>query len=165
MLKKMLYTLAFLGALGTTVAVAANNSKGPLVSEMKAFVVKQNQQGKETLKSSKTAEPGQVIEYQLVYKNTGKKDLSGLAVTGPIPSNTKYLGKSASTKIPSNFLVSIDGGKTYEKTPVTRQVKNKAGKMETVVVPAEKYTHLRWRVRNSLKAGGKQIYTYRVKVK
>ncbi|CAA6824148.1 MAG: Unknown protein [uncultured Thiotrichaceae bacterium] len=165
MLKKMLFTLTFLGALGTTVAVAAKQSQGPLVSEMMAFVVKTNQQGKEVLKSSKLAEPGQVIEYQLVYKNTGQKALSGLAVTGPIPGNTSYLGKTASTQIPSNFLVSIDGGKTYEKTPVTRQVKNNAGKMETVVVAAEKYTHLRWRVSNSLKAGGKQLYTYRVKVK
>lgn len=165
MLKKMLFTLAFIGALGTTAAVTANQSKGPLVSEMKAFVVNQNQQGKEVLKSSKMAEPGQTIEYQLEYKNTGGKALSGLAVTGPIPSNTRYMDKSAKTKIPANFLVSIDGGKTYEKTPVTRQVKNNAGKMETVVVPAEKYTHLRWRVRDSLKAGGKQVYTYRVKVK
>jgi len=61
-------------------------------------------------------------------------------------------------------LVSIDGGKTFEKEPVTRQKKMADGTVKKVVIAADKYTHIRWKASDALVSKGQQQYTYRVKV-
>lgn len=164
MIKKIAYTLAFAGAMASVASVAANKAQSPLSSEMKAFVVKQVANGKEKLTTVKSAEPGQTIQYQLTYKNKGKSALKGLTVTGPVPANTHFLPKSAHTKVKSELLVSIDGGKTYEKEPVKRLKKMPDGSKKRVIIPAEKYTHIRWKTKSALTSGGKQVFSYRVKV-
>jgi len=164
MFKKIAYTMAFVGALGSVAAVAANKAPSPLSSELKAFVVQTTDSGKEKLSSLTEAEPGQTIQYQLTYKNKGKGALKGLTVTGPIPANTHFLGKSMNTKVKSDRLVSIDGGKTYEKEPVKRMKVMADGTKKMVVIPATKYTHVRWKTKSALQSGGKQVFNYRVKV-
>ncbi len=164
MFKQIAYTLAFVGALGSVAAVAASKAQSPLSSEMKAFVVQKDASGHEKLQAAKSAEPGQTIQYQLTYKNNGKSALKALTVTGPVPANTHFLAKSMNTKVSSNRVVSIDGGKTYEKEPVKRMKKMADGSKKMVVVPAGKYTHVRWKAKNGLKSGGKQVFSYRVTV-
>ena len=165
MLKKFTYTLAFIAAIASITGVAAaGKSKQPLRLDMKAFVVHQDKQGKDILKPAKMAEPGQVIEYQVTYKNQGKQAYKTGAITGPIPANMHYLAKTTKTKVRSELLVSVDGGKTYEKEPVKRQQKMENGKMKMVIIPADQYTHVRWKPTNKIKAGEKQTYNFRVKV-
>lgn len=165
MLKKIAITMAFIGAIGTVATVAAKKSTGPLKSDMKAFVVHTNAKGQERLSAVKKVEPGETIQYQLTYKNVSKKSLKDITVTGPIPSNTRFVGKSTKTAVRSNVLVSIDGGKKFEKEPVRRLRTMANGKKKMVVIPAEKYTHVRWKTRSALNAGKKQVFSYRVKVK
>lgn len=164
MLKKIALSLAFVATVGSVAAFAAAKSESPIVSEMKAFVVHKESDGKEKLKTAKMAEPGQTIQYQLSYKNKGKGSLKGLTVTGPIPANTRFLAKSTMTKVNSDFVVSIDGGKTYESEPVKRIKVMQDGSKKMVVVPAEKYTHVRWKTKSALNSGDKQEFNYRVKV-
>jgi hypothetical protein len=76
-----------------------------------------------------------------------------------------YVGQSAKTGVPADLLVSIDGGATFEAEPVRRQERMPNGQMKTVVVPAEKYTNIRWKVKQPISSLGKQLYSYRVKVK
>ncbi len=164
MIKKLAYTLAFMGALGSVASIAANKVQSPLSSEMKAFVVQKTTSGKEKLTSVKSAEPGQTIQYQLIYKNKGKGTLKGLTVTGPVPANTHFVEKSANTRVKSDLLVSIDGGKTFEKQPVKRMKVMPDGSKKMIIIPADKYTHIRWKTKSALKSGGKQVFSYRVKV-
>ncbi len=161
--KKFAYTMAFIGAIGSVTAVAANKSKAPISSEMKAFVVETDAKGHEKL-LSKQAEPGQTIQYQLTYKNQSQGAIKGLTVTGPIPANTHFLAKSTTTAVKSELVVSIDGGKTYEKEPVKRMKKMSDGTKKLVVIPANKYTHVRWKTKSALKSGAKQTFNYRVKI-
>ena len=72
-------------------------SEGALQSHMKAFVVTPQADGSESFEVAKSVEPGQVIEYRTVYSNTGDSIISGLAVVGPVPPGTRYLGESASS--------------------------------------------------------------------
>ncbi|PID46107.1 MAG: hypothetical protein CSB47_05985 [Proteobacteria bacterium] len=144
---------------------ATAKSKPSLVSSMQAYVVKVNAQGKEYRQPAKLTEPGQVIEYNLTYSNQTKKTLSGLVVSGPIPANTRYVPDSAKTGVASELLVSIDGGATFEREPVRRQQKMANGQLKTVIIPPEKYTNLRWKVKQPIAALGRQLYSYRVKVK
>ena len=164
MLKKIGYSLASLVMVGSVTAFAANKQQAPLNTDMKAFVVTVDAEGKETLRTAKQAEPGEVIQYRITSTNSSKQALKGLKAVGPIPANTRYVGQSAYTKIKSNLQVSIDGGKTFEKEPVKREKTMPNGSVETVIIPTSQYTHIRWTANDALTSGSQHVYNYRVKV-
>jgi len=136
----------------------------PLKSTMDAYVVVIDKEGKEKLKKTDTAAPGETIEYVLTYQNISKKGLSALSVNGPIPSNTGFVQGSNYTKTPHEFRVSIDHGKTWDNEPVRRKRKNKQGKEELIIIPASKYTNIQWKAKVNIDPGEKQTYKYRVKI-
>jgi hypothetical protein len=78
---------------------------------------------------------------------------------------TSYIGKSAFTQAKANLQVSIDGGKTFETEPVKRMVTDANGKKVQKIIPPSVYTHLRWTMKEPLKAGEVQNFAYRSTVK
>jgi len=136
----------------------------PLKSTLEAYIVKKDKKGKEVFQKTQDAAPGEIVEYRLIYQNTGKTVLSNLVVNGPIPNHTKFIGDSAITKVSHDFLVSIDYGKTWEKEPVKRVEKLKNGKEKTIIIPPEKYTNVRWLSNDPIKPNSIQTYIYRVKI-
>ncbi len=144
-------------------AVVPAHADQKVRSQMLAYVVTSDN-GVETLKEASTAEPGNTLEYQLAYTNTSAEAVSGLTVSVPVPTNTRYQALSAKTGIPSNFEVSIDGGKSWESEPVKRLRKDKSGQLQEVIVPVEEYTNLRWLVKRPLKGGEVQQFKYRIQV-
>ena len=165
MLKRAIYAVTFAAVAGSVVMVSASKQEPMLSSHMAASVVTVDAQGQEALRQVKKAAPGQTIQYDLTYSNNSDKAFKGLVVTGPIPSHTKYLANTAATQVAAQRLVSIDGGKTFEKEPVKRQQKMADGSVISVVVSPDKYTHIRWKANGALASKGQQQYTYRVKVK
>jgi len=164
MLKKVIYATTIAAIVGSVVFVSASKQEPMLSSHMKASVVTVDAEGKELMRVMKQAAPGQTIQYDLTYANNSDKSFKGLVVTGPIPAHTHYLANTATTPVASQRLVSIDGGISFEKEPVERQQKMADGRVKTVVIPASKYTHIRWKASDSLVSKGQQHYTYRVKV-
>lgn len=134
------------------------------VSRLEAYVVTTNDEGAEQYQPASKAAPGDVIEYRLSYLNEGDKAIRDLAVQGPIPTNTNYIGNTSSTTVASDFQVSIDGGDNWEAEPVTRTRTLPDGTVETYVIPPEDYSHVRWLPKQRLSAGETQVYTYRVMV-
>ncbi|KPA10032.1 secreted protein containing DUF11 [Candidatus Magnetomorum sp. HK-1] len=135
---------------------------GPLESTMSAYIVVKDEKGKETLKKTDEAAPGETIEYLLSYRNTSKTPLSALTVNGPIPPNTSFIQGSNSTTIPHTFKVSIDHGKLWENEPVKRKQKNKQGKEVLVVIPPSEYTNVQWKAKKDIGPGETQNYRYRI---
>jgi uncharacterized repeat protein (TIGR01451 family) len=135
----------------------------PLKSTLEAYIVKKDSHGKEIFEKTQNASPGEIVEYRLIYENTGTTVLSGLVVNGPIPDHTKFIGNSAKTDISHDFVVSIDHGKTWEKEPVKRVKKMSNGKQKTVVIPPEQYTNVKWLSNDPIKPKSIQQYIYRVK--
>ncbi len=164
MLKKAIYAATFAAVAGSVVFVSASKQEPMLSSHMKASVITIDEKGKESMRMVKKAAPGQTIQYDLTYANNSDKSFNGLVVTGPIPAHTHYLANTASTHVSSMRTVSIDGGKTFEKEPVKRQQKMEDGTVKTVIIPASKYTHIRWQANDALISKGQQQYSYRVKV-
>lgn len=164
MLKRAIYGATFAAVIGSVVMVSASKQEPTLSSHMRASVVTLDSQGREAIHELKKAAPGQTIQYDLTYSNSSDQAFKGLVVTGPVPTHTHYLANTAATKVTAQRLVSIDGGQTFEEEPVKRQQKMADGKMKTVIIPAEKYTHIRWKANDSLDSQGHQQYSYRVKV-
>lgn len=136
----------------------------PLSSQMDAYLVVTDKDGQEALKPAEEVVPKDKLEYQLTYTNNTEKPLKNLVITGPIPQNTFFVSGTNNTKIKSDFVVSIDGGKTFEAEPVKRMVM-KDGKEVEVIIPPEKYTAIRWMPSVPISAKEQQIFTYRIEVK
>jgi hypothetical protein len=164
-MKKINTFTSLLLAASLTVAGVAFAKANPLSTSMEAYTISVNKDGKEVATKSAEASPQQLIEYRVTYENKSQGALKGLAVTGPIPAATQYKGGSNTTKISANFMVSIDGGKTFEGEPVKRMIKDANGKTVEQTIPASRYTHIRWTPAAGINAGEKQLYSYRVQVK
>lgn len=159
--------LAF--ALGAALAIASAPAAfafapGALQSDMKALLVQKNADGTENLVQTEEAAPGDMIEYQITYTNTGAEALSGLVVNGPMPQNTSYVGGSARTVAGEALEVSIDGGQTWETEPVIRREKNEYGQIVEVVIPPTDYTNVRWISSQAVQPASSIGYSYRVTV-
>ncbi len=157
--KKIIFL--FLSSLTVSFSSMADD-QSPLGSQMDAYVI-EIKDGKEVRKPAKEVYPEDQIEYELTYTNKSDNQLSGLVITGPIPVNTVYLGNTNKTLIDSDFVVSVDGGKTFESEPVKREI-IKDGKKIEVIVPPEKYTAVRWVPKRPIDPMEKQVFTYRIEV-
>ena len=115
--------------------------------------------GQESLVSADKAKPGEVIQYEAVYKNTGSAPVKNVAATVPIPSSLALVDESAK---PPAVQASVDG-KNFNPIPLTREVKNKEGVTEKQPVPLAEYRALRW-VISELPAGGSTAVLLRARV-
>lgn len=103
-----------------------------------AFQVKADQGGK--LVPTTEARPGDVIEYQVTYRNPGKGAAHQVAATLPVPGGgMAYQDGSAS---PGALQASLDGVH-YAPPPLRREVVRE-GKRVTETVPPTEYRFLRW---------------------
>lgn len=138
----------------------------PVSGEIQTYVVTVDDSGNEKITKTDQVEPGQVMEFELVFTNNGDTSVSGIQVVDPIPENTLFIGESHSSDVQANFEVSIDGGQTFESEPVVRIETQADGSQKEVVIPPSQYTHVRWLAEDALASkGGKQRFTYRVSVK
>ncbi len=104
--------------------------------------------------------PDDVILYEVVFENISSQDVSNIVINNPIPNNSKYRDRSAS----SNSTVisfSIDG-KNFASAD-TLIVKDKTGK--TWQAKPEDYVAIRWVYKKTLKPGEKGKVTYKTSIK
>jgi len=143
-----------------------SHAAAPVSGEIQAYLVTVDKNGEEKVTKTDQVEPGQVMEFELVFTNNGETSVSGIQVVDPIPENTLFIGESHNSDVQANFEVSIDGGQSFEAEPVIRIETQLDGTQKEVVIPAEQYTHVRWLAKDALPSkGGKHRFTYRVSVK
>ncbi len=96
--------------------------------------------GKETFVKADKAGPGDVIQYEAVYRNAGQAAAKNVVATVPIPQGMTLVAESAK---PAAEQATTDG-KNFSPIPLMREVKNDAGVMEKQPVPLSEYRALRW---------------------
>ena len=97
-------------------------------------------EGNESLVSAEKAKPGDTIQYDAVYKNSGNAPVTNVVATVPIPAGLALTADSAK---PVAEQASLDG-KNFGAVPLMREVKNAAGLAEKQPVPLAQYRALRW---------------------
>ncbi len=138
---------------------------GPLHGELTGLRVIHEYDGSERFAPAEDVQPGDLMEYRLSFQNKGAESLSGLTITGPVPANTEYVSWSASGNSPHRYLVSVDGGESFEAEPVTRVQVAADGTRREVEIPPSQYTHLRWNPQLAIGPGQQQVFHYRVRVR
>ena len=155
--------VALFGALLFMAGLAFAN--GPVTGEIQAYLVTVASDGEEEIVETQEAEPGNTMEFQIVFTNNGDEDVSGIEVVDPIPENTRFIADSSSSDVDADFEVSVDGGESFETAPVVRIETQEDGSQKKVIVPESEYTHVRWSANDSLAGeGGQHRFAYRVTV-
>ena len=95
--------------------------------------------GRERLVAAETARPGDVIEYVVTSRNTGRETVRDLAATLPIPGNTELIEGSAR---PANAKASLDA-RRFDYMPLMRGAV-RDGRPVVEPVPAREIRYLRW---------------------
>jgi uncharacterized repeat protein (TIGR01451 family) len=105
--------------------------------------------------------PGDRVIYTLEVRNTGATALETPIVTHPVPEHMRYVADSA-VGPGAEVSYSVDGGHSFERAE-TLQVMGVDGRPRRAV--AADYTHIRWRLKNSLKANSVAFVRFRALVK
>ena len=153
------------GSITPSMADVATNlvintpSSSVVEANLSASKVTLSADGKEVLSIADKVAPGDLLEYQTLYKNNGKSTIKSLMATLPIPAGMTYV---AGTAKPSGALASLDG-KSFAAMPLKRMVKKPDGKMEEQLVPLLEYRALRWSL-GELSASAKVAISARIKI-
>lgn len=120
-------------------SAAQQKAAQPLETKIEQRKVARAADGAETLVAADTVRPGDVLEYTVTYRNTGKSALTKLEATLPIPPETEYLPDSAR---PATAKASADG-RTFGDLPLKRTVRRNGVDVQENV-PLRDYRSLRW---------------------
>jgi uncharacterized repeat protein (TIGR01451 family) len=103
--------------------------------------------------------PGDRVIYTLEVRNTGAV-LEAPVVAQPIPEHMRYVADSA-VGPGAEVSYSVDGGHSFDRAE-NLKVPGKDGEPRPAV--AADYTHIRWRLKNSLKANSVAFVRFRAQV-
>jgi len=154
---------AVLALLPAAVA-AAQPPSGPLEIRAVAEVEsKSMDRGREIVKliPADRVVPGDRVLYTLEVRNTGATALDAPIVAHPVPEHMRYVAGTA-VGPGAEVTYSVDGGHTFDRAE-NLKVSGPDGNPRPAV--AADYTHIRWQLKNSLKANSMAFVRFRALVK
>jgi uncharacterized repeat protein (TIGR01451 family) len=160
-----IFFLAFIFFLHTGVALAAQEPRLELKTTV-AKEVKVKKDGKwvvQTIPVEKTT-PGDILVYTITYLNSGKSPAVEAEIVDPIPKGLAIIPESAEGK-DTEIKASLDNGRSWQKLPATVLIKNQDGTLSAKPAPADRYTHVKWTVKNPVQPGQSGRVSFKVTVK
>jgi uncharacterized repeat protein (TIGR01451 family) len=107
--------------------------------------------------------PGEVVNFTITSVNEGSAPALEYRAVGQIPKSAVFVvdsGFGAGTRV----TYSIDNGQKFSPTPMIDE-KQADGTIKKVAAPVSMYTQLRFEWTDPLVAGGKNVASYRVRIK
>jgi uncharacterized repeat protein (TIGR01451 family) len=105
--------------------------------------------------------PGDQVVYTLEIRNTGSTALHDPTVTNPVPAHMAYVAESA-TGPGAEVNYSVDGGRTFDR-PENLRVTDEDGHVHQA--KDKDYTHIQWKLKNTLKSNSVAFARFRAIVK
>lgn len=122
-------------------AVCSAHAADPVKVTLRAAkVIAAGEKRAETLAPADAAKPGDLLQYDAVYRNESGATIANLQATLPIPAGLEVLTSSIK---PAGAHGSTDG-KKFEALPLMRSVTAPDGTAVREEVPARDYRALRW---------------------
>jgi uncharacterized repeat protein (TIGR01451 family) len=155
---------AALLALWLAPIAIAQEPVGPLAVKAIAEVESRSTEaGREVVKliPADRVVPGDRVIYTLEVRNTTATSLQTPIVTHPVPDHMRYIADSA-VGPGAEVTFSVDGGHSFEPA-ADLKVLGAGGQLRPAV--AADYTHIRWQLKNSLRANSVAFVRFRALVK
>ena len=154
--------IAATGLLLLTAIAAAQEAADPLtikaIAEVESKSIAHGRQVIKLIPADRVV-PGDRVIYTLEVRNTGAA-LEAPVVVHPIPEHMRYVADSA-VGPGAEVSYSVDGGQSFDQAQNLR-VPGQDGELRPA--GAADYTHIRWRLKNSLKANSVAFVRFRARV-
>jgi uncharacterized repeat protein (TIGR01451 family) len=141
------------------------SASASLTGTLEAYRVVITDEGVEEFLPADNAHPSDVIEYRLVYSNTGDEPIQRVLITDPIPMGTRLVPPSASKPESGRVEFSIDGGKQFQPWPILIKTRTPDGGEKITKATPEMVTHVRWALDGAIPPDGGITLTYRTVIK
>lgn len=148
-------------SLAVVPGFAQENEDSPLEIELKAFLFSHGERESELTDDAEIL-PGQIIEYELIYKNTSSATLREVNASAGIPEGTAFVQGSATESDSLTPEFSVDGS-NFSTPPIYIDVENEAGEIERREADVDAYRAIQWRI-PELSGGEEKSLIYRVQV-
>ncbi len=161
-----MHSVLRLAALAAGLALATPALAAPKITFTIAQLkeVADSKAGAKKLVPAQSVSPGDVVEYQLAYRNEGDAPATDANIDDAIPKGTVYLANSAAGE-GAEIAFSSDGGKTFAPAvKLTYEYRLPSGAVEKRVATPAEYTHVRWTLKR-VEPGAAGKVSFRVKVK
>lgn len=137
-------------------------SKGLSIKLVAEVEVRSTHEGQDTVRlvPADRLVPGDEVIYTLQIRNTSPHAIPAPTVTNPIPAHTVYVADSA-VGPGAEVSYSADGGHSFDR-PENLQVVE-AGRLRSA--SPEDYTHIRWKLKNTLQPKSTAFARFRATVK
>ena len=155
----------FVVVLGLAVSFGVASASTNLAGSLEAYRVVVNDEGVEKFLPADNARPKDVIEYRLIYTNTGDQPIQQILITDPVPIGTQLLNPSARHPEAARVEYSIDGGKSFQPWPILVKKTTENGEEKLVEATPDMVTHIRWTLTKAIQPEGGITLTYRTVIK
>jgi uncharacterized repeat protein (TIGR01451 family) len=155
----------FAVVLGLSLSIDVAAGGANLAGSLEAYRVVVTDQGVERFLPAESARPSDVIEYRLVYRNTGDEPIQHILITDPIPIGTALVHPSATHPENGRVEYSIDGGENFQPWPILVKKTGESGEEALVEATPDMVTHIRWSLTKSVQPDGGVTLTYRAVIK
>jgi len=144
-------------------SVEAQDDPSPLRIVALNLTAQEEERSAEEGTGSPVSKPGDVIEYRISFTNHTGGSLRDVVFDDPIPAGLVYVEASAGAER-SDVMVdfSIDGGASYSPAPEVDV--QEGGGWVTKPAPTDRYTHVRWTLRQSVGPGEEVRATFRARI-
>jgi uncharacterized repeat protein (TIGR01451 family) len=165
-----MYRSSFHNSFGVLIALGlaslAHAQAAPNSLTIRAIAEVESRSGEAERESSKLQPadrivPGDAMIYTLEVRNTGAATVRSPTVTYAIPAHMWYVADSA-VGPGAEVTYSIDGGENFD---APENLKLSLSEGQSRVATAADYTHIRWQLKNNLKANSVAFVRFRVIVK
>jgi uncharacterized repeat protein (TIGR01451 family) len=155
--------LALVAVWAATGASGQATSNGLAIKAIAEVEIRSIQDGRETVKLAPADRvvPGDHVIYTLEVRNIGAAALHAPTVTHPIPAHMAYVANSA-TGPGAEVSYSVDGGNTFDRPENLHMVDAEGDLREA---KPQDYTHIRWKLKNTLKSNSVAFTRFRAVVK
>ncbi len=154
----------------SSVFLLANPVQAESLASTVAFqIVEFTDAGEEQLVERATVRPGEIIQYNLTHSNATQADMSGLAITAPIPEGSTIKLGSETSSLSAHFEIQAEmepenPGLEWSSLPAFRTIVDADGSERREPVPADAIAAVRWNLDAALTSGETALNSYRVVV-
>ncbi|MDH3626293.1 MAG: hypothetical protein OEV00_13190 [Acidobacteriota bacterium] len=157
--------IVVLTVLGCGLALAAPGPEVEIKVDVARLAVRTVADGsQQTIEEPVTnVTPGDVLVYRLTASNVGKAAARNMRLQDPIPKGTVLVTESVSSDR-AVVTASIDDGVTYATFPIQIETTAVDGSVTQVPAPSSAYTHLRWKLADTIAPGDEKSVSFKVRV-
>jgi len=154
---------ALLALVLAAVAAAQEAALPLLVRAVAEIESKSMEAGREVVKlvPADRVVPGDRVIYTLEVQNTGTAALDAPIVIHPVPEHMRYVADTAVGPA-AEVSYSVDGGRSFDRAENLKMLGTDSLPRPAV---AADYTHIRWQLKNGLKANSIAFVRFRAVVK